>query len=53
MAKDVRGTGGRYLPGKASIPAAVVGMSATPSNARSAPLHTFFGDHPDDLPNSR
>jgi hypothetical protein len=52
-AKDVGGAGGRYLPGKAAIPAAVVGMSAAPSGVRSAPSHKFFGDHPDDLPKRR
>ena len=49
LAKDVRGTGGPYLPGKASIPAAVVGTSATASNVRVAPPHKFFGDQLDDL----
>ena len=44
VAKDVSGTGGRYLPGTASIPAAMVGTSATPSSVRSAPSHRFFGD---------
>jgi hypothetical protein len=52
-AKDVGGTGGRYLPGKAAIPAAVVGMSTMPSGVRSAPPHRFFGDHPDDLSKRR
>jgi hypothetical protein len=50
LAKDVGGSGSRYLPGKVSIPAAVVGTSAMPSNVRSSPPHRFFGDHPDDLP---
>jgi hypothetical protein len=52
-AKDVAGTGGRYLPGKAAIPAAVVGTAVTSSSVRSAPSHKFFGDHPDDLPKRR
>ena len=43
----------RYLPGKAAIPAAIAGMSSTPSGVRSAPSHRFFGDHPDDLPKRR
>jgi hypothetical protein len=50
LAKDVSGSGSRYLPGKVSIPAAVVGTAAMPSNVRSSPPHKFFGDHPDDLP---
>lgn len=52
-AKDVSSSGGRYLPGKAAIPAAVVGASAVSSSVRSAPSHRFFGDHPDDLPKRR
>jgi len=53
LAKDVEGSGGRYLPGKAAIPAAVVGTQAAPSVVRAAPSHKFFGDHPDDLPKRR
>jgi hypothetical protein len=52
-AKDVGDAGGRYLPGKAAIPAAIVGMSAKPSSVRSAPSHKFFGDHPDDVSKRR
>jgi hypothetical protein len=49
LAKDVGTSGAPYLPGKASIPAAVVGTSTTPQNVRTAPPHRFFGDRPDDL----
>jgi hypothetical protein len=52
-AKDVGGAGVRYMPGKAAIPAAIVGMLAMPSGVRSAPSHKFFGDHPDDLSKRR
>ena len=44
IAKDVGTTGGRYLPGKAAIPAAIAGTSASPAIARVAPAHKFFGD---------
>jgi hypothetical protein len=47
---DVGSTGSRFMPGKAAIPAAVAGAALAPSNARSAPSHRFFGDHPNDLP---
>jgi hypothetical protein len=47
FAKDIGTTGGRYLPGKASIPAAVAGIAATPRIARTAPTHKFFGDAPE------
>lgn len=53
VAKDVGSIGSRFIPGKAAIPVAVVGGAPTPSNARSAPSHRFFGDHPDDLPKRR
>lgn len=53
VGKDVGSIGGRFMPGKAAIPAAVAGGIATPSSARSAPSHRFFGDHPDDLPKRR
>ncbi len=50
---DVRSTGSRFMPGKAAILAAIAGCNtAAPNNARSAPSHKFFGDHPDDLPES-
>jgi len=49
VGKDVGTTGSRFMPGKAAIPAAVAGGASAPSNARSAPSHRFFGDHPDDL----
>lgn len=52
-AKDVSNVGGRYVPGKAAIPAAIVGITATPSVVRSAPSHKFFGNHPDDLSKRR
>jgi Second Messenger Oligonucleotide or Dinucleotide Synthetase domain len=48
LANDIRSVGGRYLPGKASIPAALVGTTATPGNVRTAPSHKFFGDGFDD-----
>lgn len=51
--QDVGSTGSRFMPGKASIAAAVVGSAAAPSSVRSAPSHKFFGDHPDDLPKRR
>jgi len=44
-AKDVKSGGGRYLPGKAAIPAAVIGGSALANNVRSAPAHRFYGDN--------
>ncbi|MCW5726246.1 nucleotidyltransferase [Parvibaculum sp.] len=44
VAGDVGGDGGRYLPGKAAISAGLAGSSATPSSARVAPPHKFFGD---------
>src|SRR5262249_35909414 len=53
LAQDIGGAGGRYLPGKASIPAAVVGASTVASNVRMAPSHKFFGDHPDELAKRR
>jgi Second Messenger Oligonucleotide or Dinucleotide Synthetase domain len=53
VGKDVGSTGSRFMPGKAAIPAAVAGGAPAPSNARSAPAHRFFGDHPDDLPKRR
>ena len=53
VGKDVGSSGSRYMPGKAAIPAAVAGGAATPSSARSAPSHRFFGDHPDELPKRR
>lgn len=53
VGKDVNSRGSRIMPGKATIPAAVAGSSASPSNALSAPSHRFFGDHPDDLPKCR
>ncbi|WP_375160133.1 nucleotidyltransferase [Bradyrhizobium sp. RDT46] len=48
--RDIGSTGSRFMPGKAAIPAAVVGTAAAPSSVRSAPSHKFFGDHPDDVP---
>ncbi len=53
VAKDVGSVGSRFMPGKAAIPVAVAGGAPTPSNARTAPSHRFFGDHPDDLPKRR
>ncbi|WP_407164712.1 nucleotidyltransferase [Bradyrhizobium sp. ORS 111] len=53
VGKDVTSVGSRFMPGKAAIPAAVAGSAPTPSTARSAPSHRFFGDHPDDLPKRR
>jgi hypothetical protein len=53
VGKDVRSTGSRFMPGRAAIPATVAGGAPAPSNARSAPSHRFFGDHPDDLPKRR
>jgi hypothetical protein len=53
VGKDVGSIGSRFIPGKAAIPAAVAGGAPAPSNARSAPSHRFFGDHPDDLPKRR
>jgi hypothetical protein len=53
VAKDVGSVGGPYLPGRASIPAAIVGTSASPSIVRAAPAHRFFGHHPDDLAKRR
>jgi len=50
VGKDVRTAGSRFMPGNAAISAAVAGSVAAPNNARSAPSHRFFGDHPDDLP---
>jgi hypothetical protein len=50
LARDIGGPGSRYLLGKASIPAAIIGTPAMPSNVRSSPPHKFFGDHPDDIP---
>ncbi len=44
IAKDVGTTGGRYLPGKAAIPAAIASTSASPAIGRVAPAHKFFGD---------
>jgi hypothetical protein len=44
LAKDVGSVGGPYLPGRASIPAAVVGTATMPGNVRAAPAHKFFGD---------
>jgi hypothetical protein len=49
LAKDVRSVGAPYLPGKASIPAAIVGTSTRPGSVRTAPSHNFFGDRFDDL----
>ncbi|MCK1360480.1 nucleotidyltransferase [Bradyrhizobium sp. 199] len=51
VGKDVGSNGSRFMPGKATISAAVAGGAAAPSVAFSAPPHRFFGDHPDDLPN--
>jgi Second Messenger Oligonucleotide or Dinucleotide Synthetase domain len=48
LAKDVGNVGGRYLPGKASIPAAIVGTAITPGTVRTAPSHKFFGGGFDD-----
>jgi hypothetical protein len=48
LAKDVRSVGAPYLPGKASIPAAIVGTSTRPGSVRTAPSHNFFGDRFDD-----
>lgn len=53
VGNDVGSTGSRFLPGRAAISAAVAGIAATPSVARSAPPHKFFGDHPDDVPKRR
>jgi hypothetical protein len=53
VGKDVGSTGSPFMPGKAAIPATVAGGAPAPSNARSAPSHRFFGDHPDDLPKRR
>jgi hypothetical protein len=53
VGKDVGSIGSRFMPGKAAIPATVAGGAPAPSNARSAPSHRFFGDHPDDLPKRR
>lgn len=53
VGKDVGSTGSQFMPGKATIPAAVAGSSASPSNALSAPSHRFVGDHPDDLSKRR
>lgn len=53
VAKDVGSVGSRFMPGKAAIPVAVAGGAPTPSNARSAPSHRFFGDQPIDLPKHR
>jgi hypothetical protein len=53
VANDVGSTGSRFMPGSAAIPATVAGGASAPSNARSAPSHRFFGDHPDDLPKRR
>ncbi|WP_441235848.1 nucleotidyltransferase domain-containing protein [Bradyrhizobium sp. 930_D9_N1_4] len=50
VGKDVGSSGSRFMPGKATISAAVAGGAAAPSVALSAPPHRFFGDHPDDLP---
>lgn len=47
FANEVGKTGGRYLPGKATIPAAIVGTSATRAAAtKVAPPHKFFGNGP-------
>ena len=53
VGKDVGSIGSRFMPGKAAIPATIAGGASAPSNARSAPSHRFFGDHPDDLPKRR
>jgi hypothetical protein len=53
VGKDVGSIGSRFMPGKATIPAGVAGGAPAPSNARAAPSHRFFGDHPDDLPKRR
>jgi hypothetical protein len=50
---DVNSNGSRYLPGTATIPAAIAGMSSAPSTVKAAPSHRFFGDHPDELPKRR
>ncbi len=44
IAKDVGNSGARYLPGKAALPSAIAGTAASPSIARVAPSHKFFGD---------
>lgn len=49
LAKDVGSSGGPYMPGKAAIPAAIVGTPATVGAVRTAPTHKFFGDRLDDL----
>jgi len=43
-AGDIAVRGGRTLPGKAAIPAALSGIAAAPRVAQTAPAHKFYGD---------
>lgn len=53
VGNDVSTSGSRYVPGKAAVATALAGATSTPSVARSAPAHKFFGDHSDGLPKRR